>query len=205
MSELRMFVARVPAVLCLLAAGCLGLSREYPEKHEFVLEAPAHGEAKGIPAQGVLRVNIFRVGPIYEQNELVRRTGDVEYEADFYNEWFVPPGAMLTSAFGDWLRGAGVFAHVITAATGADATVALGGLVTALYGDYRTEQPKAVLGVEVGLVSEDAAPRILLQRSYRKEVEIPNQSAEALVRGLNEALRLILVDLEADLRKLPAE
>jgi cholesterol transport system auxiliary component len=200
-----MFVARVPAVLCLLAAGCLGLSREYPEKHEFVLEAPAHGEAKGTPAQGVLRVNIFRVGPICEQNELVRRTGDVEYESDFYNEWFVPPGAMLTSAFGDWLSSAGVFAHVITAAAGVDATVALGGLVTTLYGDYRTEQPKAVLGVEVGLVSEDAAPRILLQRSYRKEVEIPNQSAEALVRGLNEALRLILVDLEADLRKLPAE
>ena len=201
MNEFRRVVARVPAVACLLAAGCLSLAKEYPEKRQFVLVAPPRAEAKGTPSGGVLRVGILRVSPLYEGMELVHRTEDVEYESDFYNEWFVPPGPMLTSAFGDWLRGAGVFEHVLTSSAGVDASVALGGLVTALHGDYRMEPPKAVFGVEIGLASEDAAPRILFQRSYLKEVDVPNRSAEALVRGLNEALRLVLVDLEADLRK----
>lgn len=205
MSELRGFVACVLPVAGLLAAGCLGLSKAYPEKRHFALEAPPHGETKGAPSKGVLRVNPLRVEPLYEGNELVHRTGDVEYESDFYNEWFVPPGSMLTSAFEGWLRRAAVFEHVVPAGAGVDATLALGGMVTALHGDYRGEAAKAVLGVEVYVVSEDAAPRILFHHAYRREVDIPKESAEALAGGLNEALRLVLADLEADLRNLGGE
>jgi hypothetical protein len=36
---------------------------------------------------------------------------------------------------------------------------------------------------------------------YRKEVEVSKQSPEALASGWNEALRIILTDLETDLNK----
>jgi cholesterol transport system auxiliary component len=203
MTETRGLVASVLlASVVVPAAGCLGLSRAYPEKRYFALEAPPRGAAKGAPESGVLRVNPFRVGPLYEGNELVHRSGEVEYESDFYNEWFVPPGPMLTRAFEDWMGTAGVFEHVIPAGASVDATAAMGGLVTALHGDYREEAARAVLGVDVYVVSGEDSPRIILQNGYSKEVAIPNRSAEALARGLNEALRLLLVDLEADLRKL---
>jgi hypothetical protein len=52
------------------------------------------------------------------------------------------------------------------------------------------------------VANEDAAPEILCHHSYRKEVQLTKRSAEALARGLSEALRLILVDLEGDLRRL---
>ena len=198
----RASIARILPLAGLLAAGCLGLSKPYPEKRHFALEAPPRAEARAAARRGVLRVNPFRVAPLFEGREIVVRTGNAEYESDFYNVWFVPPGPMLASAFEEWLRGAGVFEHVLSAGAVVDAGAVLGGLVTALHGDYGGETARAVLGVDIHVVSGEDSPRILLHRAYRREVDIPVESAEALALGLNDALRLVLADLEADLRKL---
>jgi cholesterol transport system auxiliary component len=195
---------RVPAASILplagiLAAGCLSLSKAYPEKRRFALEAPPRVEAKGAPRQGVLRVDPFRVSPLHASSELVVRTGDAEYESDFYNGWFAPPGPMVTSAVEEWLRGARVFESVVPAGAGVDAAASLGGLVTALHGDQRGETARAVLGMDVYVVTEEDPQRILFHRAYRKEVDVPGKSAEALALGLNEAFRLVLAGLEQDL------
>lgn len=45
--------------------------------------------------------------------------------------------------------------------------------MTALYGDYRTTPPKAVLGLQLFVVHETSSHSdIVLQREYRKEVEV---------------------------------
>ena len=97
---------------------------------------------------------------------------------------------------------AAIFKRVVPAGGRMDSDLALGGLVTELQGDYRAQPGKAVLGMDLYLVRVDATGEVVFQKSYRKEVELAAKSPEGLVRGLNEALRLILVDLEADLRRL---
>jgi hypothetical protein len=78
----------------------------------------------------------------------------------------------------------------------------LEGTVTALYGDYRATPVKAVLGLEFVLVHDTAASiDMIWHNEYRKEVEVGDQSPEALVSGWNEALRVILTALEADMRE----
>jgi hypothetical protein len=72
--------------------------------------------------------------------------------------------------------------------------------VTGLYGDYRATPAKAVLGLQFFLVHEASSPAdILLHQEYRQEVELMEKSPEALVKGWNEALRLILTALDEDL------
>jgi cholesterol transport system auxiliary component len=109
---------RLLPLAALLAAGCVSLSKAYPEKRRFALEAPRRAETSGEPSRGTLRVYSLRVGPLHAGSELVVRTGEFEYESDFYNEWFVPPGAMLTRALEDWLDGGRVFDDVVPSGAG---------------------------------------------------------------------------------------
>lgn len=130
------------------------------------------------------------------------RTSDAEYEGDFYNEWFVPPNAMLTRQVLNWLTTAGLFQYVMNSSGALLATHILEGTVTALYGDYRATPAKAVLGLQFFLLHEPSSHvEILWHQEYRKEVDVMDQTPEALVSGWNSALRLILGALDEDLNR----
>ena len=69
-----------------------------------------------------------------------------------------------------------------------------------LYGDYRATPAKAVLAVHSSSsMRRPLKGEVLWHREYRKEVDIMEQTPEALVSGWNEALRLILSALDEDL------
>lgn len=182
--------------------GCVNLGRSYPEKHSFILEAMHSGETRASIPGTVLKVRKFRVSPAFEGKELVYRTSDARYEGDFYNEWFVPPNAMITQQVMNWLTRAGLFQYVTDSSGPLPATHMLEGTLTTLYGDYRASPAKAVLAVQFFLLHEASAQaEVLWHQEYRKEVDVVEQKPEALVSGWNEALRLILSALDEDLTR----
>jgi cholesterol transport system auxiliary component len=182
--------------------GCVSLSKSYPEKHYYALEAIRQGETLDFIPETVLKIQKLRTAPAFEGKELVYRTSDARYEGDFYNEWFVPPNAMLTQQTLNWLTAAGLFHYVMDSSGPLPATHILEGRVTALYGDYRATPTKAVLGLQFFLVLEASShAEIMWHQQYRKEVEAMDPAPEALVSSWNEALRVILTALEADMRK----
>ncbi|MGH7890482.1 MAG: hypothetical protein ACRENF_08035, partial [Thermodesulfobacteriota bacterium] len=83
-----------------------------------------------------------------------------------------------------------------------DANHTLQGNVVELYGDFRTVlSPKAVLGMQFLLTDSSSTPRIICQNNYRKEISLETNSPKSLVKGWNEALKQILIELEDDMRK----
>ena len=186
----------------LVFGGCVSLSKSYPEKHYYALEVTRQGEALTPVSQTVLKIRKFRASPSFEGKEFVYRISDARYEADFYNEWFASPNAMLTQQVLNWLTMAGPFQYVMDSSGPLAATHILEGSVTALYGDYRATPSKAVLGLQFFLIHEASSPAdIVLHQEYRKEVELTAKSPEALVNGWNAALRLILTALDDDLKR----
>ncbi len=194
-----------PAGICaalLVFGGCVNLSKSYPEKHSYALEAARQAEAHASVPGTVLKVRKFRASPAFEGKELVYRTSDTRYEADFYSEWFVPPNAMLTQQVVNQLTAAGPFQYVTDGSGLLPPTHVLDGTVTVLYGDYRTTPAKAVLGLQVFFIDQAASPpAIVFQREYHKEVEVGDRSPDALVQGWNVALRSICDGLVDDLNK----
>ncbi|MDF0668269.1 MAG: ABC-type transport auxiliary lipoprotein family protein [Nitrospira sp.] len=191
--------------VCLVAlalGGCVNLDRSYPEKHSYILETARPGETRASIPETVLKVRKFRVSSAFEGKELVYRTSDARYEGDFYNEWFVPPNAMLTQQTLNWMTTAGLFQYVMDSSGPLPATHLLEGTLTALYGDYRATPAKAVLAVQFFLLHEASSQaEVLWHQEYRKEVEVMERTPEALVSGWNEALRLILIALDEDLTR----
>lgn len=180
----------------------MNLDRSYPEKHSYVLEAVRPGETRASIPETVLKVRKFRVSPAFEGKELVYRTSDGRYEGDFYNEWFVPPNALITQQIVNWLTRAGLFQYVMDSSGPLPATHMLEGTLTALYGDYRATPAKAVLAVQFFLLHEASSQaEVLWHQEYRKEVDVMDQKPEALLSGWNEALRRILSEVEEDLAR----
>lgn len=199
-SRLVWFTWVVPLVLLVLS-GCVSLAKSFPDKHYYALDVTRQGEP-GVPVVGaVLDVRGLVVSPRFEGKELVYRTGDTRYESDFYNAWFVSPSAMLTQQVQNWLSNARLFESVVATSSYLDATHILEGTVMALYGDYRQQEQKAVVGMHFVLIEDNSTrATMVFQHDYHQMVELTETSPDDLTRGWNQGLQQILMTFEKDLR-----
>jgi len=97
-----------------------------------------------------------------------------------------------------------VFATTLPPSSTLDAPYAIEGQVTALYGDLRDKaKTAAVVGMQM-FVTDVRSPEksILLERVCAEQVPVPDRSADAISKGLSQALQRCFAELEADLRAL---
>ncbi len=158
------------------------------------------------PVKGaVVEISRFNISPGSDGKEFIYRTGDLSYESDFYNQFFRPPGAMLTEVTGRWLNDAGLFQDVFGSVTQADANYFIEGNVVRLYGDFRSA-PKAVLEIQFLLLkyttdsSYDDNTKIVMAKNYSFEAPIASPTAKDLMKGWNTALGEVLNAFLADLK-----
>lgn len=187
-----------------LGYGCVQLAKSFPEKHYYAIELSPQSERTAPTIGSVLKIRKLRVSPQFEGKELVYRTKDVQFESDFYNEWFVQPNAMLTQQLQNWLAYAGPFQYVVDTSSALEATHILEGSVTGLYGDYRNEgRPRAILEVQMVLIKDrPSGEEILFRGEYSKKVDMPDQSPDALTKGWTEGLRQLFTALAKDIQKV---
>lgn len=207
-TESRNAIVPVFGLIIVLIAGGCSIKQSYPAKDYFALEVSRETEATP-PSEGkTLLVRDFIVSPKFADKGFVYRLTDLNYETDYYNEFLVPPGALLSEDTREWLAGSGIFDLVGDRSTLVSPTYTLYGRITGLYGDMRMKgQEKAVLEVRV-FVFEHLDPDVTrdtdlrFQKKYREEVPLSARSPAALVEGWNEAFRQFLTALEEDLREL---
>ena len=65
------------------AFGCLNLDKSYPEKRSFVLDVGAPPQGSPSPGAIVLKINKFRVSPLFAGRAMVYRIADLQYENRF--------------------------------------------------------------------------------------------------------------------------
>ena len=185
------------AIIMMCPTGCLDLKKSYPEKRSFVLDVGAPPQET--PANGaiVLKINKLRVSPLFAGRAMVYRVADLQYESDFYDEWFVAPGTLVTQQVHQWLSRSAGFETVVVGTNHVEPTHLLEGTVTEFYGDFRAA-PRAVLGLELHLL-DAIHERQFFRRTYHQDVPLSDQSSDALARGLTEALRAVLVDVAKDI------
>ena len=185
------------AVIMMCPTGCLDLKKSYPEKRSFVLDVGAPPQET--PANGaiVLKINKLRVSPLFAGRAMVYRVAELQYESDFYDEWFVAPGTLVTEQVHQWLSRSAGFETVVVGTNHVEPTHLLEGTVTEFYGDFRAA-PRAVLSLELHLL-DAIHERQFFRRTYHQDVPLSDRSSDALARGLTEALRAVLLDVAKDI------
>jgi cholesterol transport system auxiliary component len=197
------FARTFMCLLIITLTGCLSLSKSYPEKRSFVLDVGAPPQETPSNSIKVLKINRLRVSPLFAGRAMVYRTADLQYESDFYDEWFVTPSVLVTQQLQNWLAHSGRFLLVLQGTNHIEPTHFLEGTVTEFYGDFR-ESPRAVLGIEFHLLDAMNEGQLSFRRTYHQDIPLTDRSPDALARGLTEALRTVLVTLTKDIGEVQA-
>jgi ABC-type uncharacterized transport system auxiliary subunit len=185
-----------------MQTGCVTLKKKYPEKRYFVLDVTRPDDPAPPAAGTVLTVHRFQVSPLYESKSFVYRRKGLNYESDFYNEFLISPGSLVTEQTRRWLKNSGLFDHVVDPAARIVPTHVLQGSVATLLGDNSNpEEPKAVLELQFFLLGEaKSSSHVVMHRSYRKSIPVVKTTPEDFVHGWNTALERILTEFESDLK-----
>jgi uncharacterized lipoprotein YmbA len=189
-------------ILSLWACVNVNIDRNYPARRYFVLNANDTGIASQTGSAGVLRLAHVRVSPRYDGKGFVYRLAAQNFETDFYNQFLVAPGSMLTDELSQALRRAKLFQYIVNSSSAVEPTCLLEATVDELYGDFSNDTAgSAVLGMAF-VMSRLAAngPEALFQKHYRKVIPLQARSPEALVQGWNRALEEMLSALVIDLK-----
>ena len=189
-----------------LAAGC-SLTRPALVKQTYLLDPKLPAPAATMQA-GTLRMGTVNVAAPFRGRSFVVRDTEFMFDADFYHEFFVPPGVMITDATAQALVRGKAFTVVTRPGVVVDADWALDGFVGALHADARDAgKPAAVLEITYFLSRDDGgASAPVWSRAYAKRIAFATSSTDAYVTALNAALSEILAELARDLAavQLPA-
>jgi cholesterol transport system auxiliary component len=182
-------------MLAFAIAGC-GLTRPATVKQTYLLQTPPPLQNPGTPRATTLRIGAINVATPFRGKSLVYREGELKYESDFYNEFFVAPAAMFTESAGTWLATAGLFKAVLPAGTNADGDYVLEGFVGELYGDYRAGNRAAVLSAKFFLIDASVLSGVpVWETEIRERVPLSSDAPDALAAGINAAWAATLNDL----------
>lgn len=180
-----------PAMLiCTLLTGCMQLEKPYPQKQSYVLEARREGDSQAAPIGTRLLIRNLGSTARYRSKGFIYRLSDLQYQTDFYHEFFTSPAAMVAEECGLWLQQAGLFSQIVEGGM-PPPTHILRSKIGALYGDFTPGQPAAaVLELQFALIADrDINPLTLFNRNYRRRIPLVDHSPETLLRGWNLALR----------------
>ena len=192
------FVLKV-LVCLILVSGCS--SRQTYDKKHYILKAVRHGDSIQTEIGSILEVRRFTIDSAFAGKGLVYRTGEFEYESDFYNEFLVSPAAMITDKTRNWLAESGLFDTVPDVGSLVDPTHVIEGNITALYGDFRDRSsPKAVMETRFFLLKVKATGEStpIFGKTYQATVDIESENPQDLVKAFDKCLEDILTSLEKD-------
>ena len=172
------------------------------EKQRYILDTQRASSVVASDNQNILEVRRFTIDPAFSTKSLTYRTGEFEYEPDFYNEFLISPDAMITEKVRNWLSESGLSRRVLDPGSYVESTHVIEGNVIALYGDFRDKSsPAAVMEIRVFLLEMKTIkePVIVFGKTYKSSVAFESKGAEGLVNALDQCLEEILTNLEKDL------
>ncbi len=195
--------------------GCLGSAPPVPRDHYYrVLVAPptqgaasrsAAGQSASRPsATGIMFPGVLSVAPLdadgllRERPLLYSATGRAhEMQQHDYHYWMDPPPKMLQAQLVDYLRASGLAKAVITPELRVRPDYEITGRLKRFERLLGGGPTRVVAEVELALV-ETAPKQLLVVETYSAEVVAGNDSVEASVRALAQALTGIFERFLAD-------
>jgi len=182
--------------------GCTPGGGPASERRFFLLDLQREGQTLNQPLKDmVLMVRPFSLAPGYQPKELTYRTGEFEYESDYYNQFVTDIGQQMAEQTRKWLSQSGCCAHVVPPGSSLNATHVLEGNITRLYGDFRDKaKAQASMSITFYLIDMTSRPpNVVLSDSIDTQIPITEATAESLIKAYQTGLQQILENFEKKL------
>ena len=197
--KMNLKTAAIVLSVILFNSGCL--QRKAVVKDTFLLDARPDTRSVQKTSESTLAVQPFSIAPEFADKGIVSRTGDNQYESDFYNEYFISPASMITEQTRRWLTESGLSAQVLLPVSSVQAAHVLEGHIQRMVLDIRdAEKPRAEMEVTFFLMEQHKRNRaVRFQKTYSAVQSMESSSFEDYIAAQNRCLHDILTGFERDL------
>jgi len=103
----------------IILAGC---GQKSYQKQHYILDARRASSVAASDSGNILEIRRFTSNAAFSGKNLIYRTGEFEYESDFYNEFLISPAAMITEKARNWLSASGLPRRVLDPGSHVDPT-----------------------------------------------------------------------------------
>jgi ABC-type uncharacterized transport system auxiliary subunit len=188
--------------ISLILGACVNLRQPSNKIEYYTLEydPPLFTDMDQVPY--AVSVERLTVAPIYDTTQIIYREQSFTRDAYAYHRWRVNPGDMITSLLNRDIRYSELFKTVTPYDSQYGSQFSLGGEVEEFY-EWDTEEGwKAVLSLNISLISvneRDVNKRVLYQKGYRAtetcKQKNPRALAEAFSLEMSRLSREIIRDV----------
>jgi ABC-type uncharacterized transport system auxiliary subunit len=131
------------------------------ERKYYALDVTRAGPPAKVHTDATLRLRRFNVDEAFASRQLVYRVDEFQYEPDYYHQFLVLPGVMITEETRDWLANSGLFDRVTAVGSRVESTYLLEGNVIDLYADFRSKSaPVAIVAIRFFLLPRPTRPSL---------------------------------------------
>ena len=190
-------------ILALLLTATACLSQPHPVKNHYTLGLSSPETAdRPQAARRTLLVGTVTAAAGFDNRSLVYKVGADRFESDFYNEYVAPPARLLADLTSQYLDQSSPRFRVVKTPGLTLAQYGLETYLEALYGDYTTGQPQAVVAIRFTLNDlRGSSPKVMWDKTYRHSASMADKSPQALVEAQGLALNEILAELNKDISR----
>lgn len=180
--------------------GCVGITKTFPEKKYFLIEASETKKISSIPKPYTFLIRKVSISQKFEGKEFVYRRDNVNYESDFYHAFFIPPATNIREEISKAFLSTNLFEWDASLHSNSQITHNVEIYISQLYGDFRTKSPVAILDFDIVVYSDiENRSSPIYRNTFTQSISIKEQSPEALAHGWNEGLQKSISMLTAEL------
>jgi ABC-type uncharacterized transport system auxiliary subunit len=185
----------------LLLGGCAGKASTSAAIRQYALEypSPAFGSMERVHES--IRVEPLSIARTFSTASMVYRSRPFVYGDDAYNRWKIKPSVMISDMLLRDMRSAGLFGGVFSNSDAESGDYALGGVIEELYEQEERDGSKAVLALNVTLISrsrQNTGSRLCFQKSYRSVQTMETCDAESMARAMSKAMEALSREIILD-------
>ena len=189
-------------LIFILASSCGQLKRKYPARNFYTLEV---SQLDNIEPYGTeyLKIVRVRVNPEYYHQDFNYKMTDLQFQNDFYNQFYKPVEIIVFAELYKWLTNSGIFKQVLLQNSIIESKYYLYANIVDIYADFSGSVPKAVLNMQFFLIDEsDALPQLVFTNVYKQQLVLEDSLPNTIVEGWNKELKNIFTDFQKDLTTL---
>ncbi len=180
--------------LVLFIPGCLSLKKPVIKIDYYTLEYDSPDVAFQAQLPFVVRIERFRVAPVYNSNRIVYSEQKFKRAAYNYHRWRSSPGDLVTYFLARDMHRSNLFKAVLTYDTGFLSSYVIEGIVDEFYERDEKDLCEALLSVSITLVREgepDVSKRVLFQKKYSAKKACEQKTPLALAKAMSSAMAKI--------------
>lgn len=188
--------------MMLFFVSCLGSNEPKRKVEYYSLEYDPPIIETWEPLSAVIRIDQFRMAPIYNSNRIFFSERSYQSDEYYYHKWRAAPGDLVTYFLSRDLKASSLFKAVFSNDSTSLSSHVIEGMVEEFFEQDIGDRQEAILTVSISLLAENKLNingGVLLQKRYSVKEKCrrrhPRALAEAMSKAMAEVSGMIITDV----------